>query len=262
LSEGAPVKYRGVAIGRVKKLMIHFNQKTNDYFMPVIIELEDKLLKERLDDPKIFRESGALDTAIQHGLRASLKAESLVTGVLYVELSTLSNAPAPVFHQLKRTYAEIPTHSTDISQLLDNLARVDFKGFESNLSELITNVSTAIGTLKLADMSAGVTNTLLSVQQTMKEYKRLAEKFNGRLDPLADSVTNTLAEASQTLARLREGVQNLGGIVSSDSPLQRQLHEALEQIADAAQSVAALADFLERNPNSILTGRKKSDKKP
>src|SRR5437773_7096222 len=55
LSEGAPVKYRGVAIGTVKKVMIHFNQKTNDYFMPVIIELQDKLLKARLDEPEPLR---------------------------------------------------------------------------------------------------------------------------------------------------------------------------------------------------------------
>lgn len=278
LSEGAPVKYRGVAIGSVKKVMIHFNQKTNDYFMPVIIELQDKLLQHRLDDPEEFRGGSGLDSAIEHGLRATLKADSLVTGVLFVELNTVTNAPPPVFHQLKRIYAEIPTRSTDLSQLLENLGRVDFKGIETKLSQLITSVDTALGTLKLGEMSAGVTNlltsfnrfasspeltnTLLSVQKTMTEYQRLAEKLNGRVDPLADSVTNALAQASQTLAQLRVGVENLGGMVSSDSPLQRELHVALEQIADAAQSIAALADFLERNPNALLTGRKKTDKKP
>ena len=262
LSEGAPVKYRGVAIGTVKKVMIHYNQATNDYFMPVIIELEDKLLQDRLDDPKMFRHAADLESAIKLGLRATLKAESIVTGVLYVELNIVSNAPPPVFHQLKRTYVEIPSRSTDISQLLENLGRVDFKGFESKLSTLITNVDTALGALKLGDLSAGLTNSLVSVQQTMTEYKRLAEKLNGRIDPLADSLTNALAQASQTLAHLRAGVQNLGGMVAADSPLQRELHVALEQIADAAQSIAALADFLERNPNAIITGRKKSDKKP
>ncbi len=262
LSEGAPVKYRGVAIGTVKKVMIHFNQETNDYFMPVIIELEDKLLQDRLDNPEIFRQAGDLESAIKLGLRATLKAESIVTGVLYVELNIVSNAPPPVFHQLKRTYVEIPTRSTDISQLLENLGRVDFKGFESKLSTLITNVNTALGTMKLGDLSAGLTNSLLSVQQTMTEYKQLAEKLNSRIDPLADGLSNALAQASETLAHLRVGVQNLGGMVAADSPLQRELHVALEQITDAAQSIAALADFLERNPNAIITGRKKSDKKP
>src|SRR5208283_3237966 len=49
LSQGAPVKYRGVTIGSVQRLMIHFNQATNDLFMAVIIDLQDNLLRERLD---------------------------------------------------------------------------------------------------------------------------------------------------------------------------------------------------------------------
>ena len=34
LNEGAPVKYRGVRIGSVKRVMVRFNQATNDYAMP------------------------------------------------------------------------------------------------------------------------------------------------------------------------------------------------------------------------------------
>ena len=48
LNEGAPVKYRGVTIGSVKQVMVQFNQATNDVSMPVIIELEEKLLRRRL----------------------------------------------------------------------------------------------------------------------------------------------------------------------------------------------------------------------
>ena len=50
LSEGAPVKYRGVTIGSVTRVMVHSNQLTNDYAMPVIVELDYKLLRERLGD--------------------------------------------------------------------------------------------------------------------------------------------------------------------------------------------------------------------
>src|SRR5512139_883492 len=50
LNEGAPVKYRGVTIGAVKRVMARFNQATNDNAMPVIIEIEDKLVRQRLGD--------------------------------------------------------------------------------------------------------------------------------------------------------------------------------------------------------------------
>ena len=48
LNEGAPVMHRGVTSGSVERVMVRFNQATNDYAMPVILELEEKLLQERL----------------------------------------------------------------------------------------------------------------------------------------------------------------------------------------------------------------------
>jgi paraquat-inducible protein B len=44
LNEGAPVKFRGVTIGSVKRVMVRFNQATNDFAMPVILEIEDRLV--------------------------------------------------------------------------------------------------------------------------------------------------------------------------------------------------------------------------
>src|SRR5512139_1618976 len=48
LNEGAPVKFRGVTIGSVKRVMVQFNQATNHYAMPVILEFEEELLRERM----------------------------------------------------------------------------------------------------------------------------------------------------------------------------------------------------------------------
>jgi paraquat-inducible protein B len=272
------VKYRGVTIGSVSKVMIHFNQKTNDYSMPVIIDIQENLLRERLEGAHLIESQGDLLTAVGRGLRGSLEAESLVTGVLYVSLDMLTNVPPPTLHQLKKFYVEIPTRPTDIQQLMQNLARVDLKGLEVRLSALITKLDSAIGNLNIVELSGRITNllssldhivtspqitnTLGSIQKTMAEYQRLAETLNNRIDPLADSVTNTLAQANLTLGQLRGAVQDLDGMLTPDSPLRNDLSLALEQLAGAAQSISTLADFLERHPNSLITGRETPPKKP
>ena len=90
--------------------------------MPVIIELEKKLLRQRLGDAtEVFTER-AMEQRIKGGLRATLETESLVTGVLYIEIHMHPNAPPPVFHQLEKRYPEIPSIPTKIQQLMDNLA--------------------------------------------------------------------------------------------------------------------------------------------
>jgi paraquat-inducible protein B len=51
-------------------------------------------------------------------------------------------------------------------------------------------------------------------------------------------------------------------MVAPDSQLHTELIQALQQIGGAAQSLSSLADFLERHPNALITGRKKPDQKP
>jgi paraquat-inducible protein B len=278
LNRGAPVKYRGVTIGSVTKVMIHFNQNINDYTMPVIVEIQENLLQQRLEDTLLFKDRSNFEMAVTRGLRGSLEAESIVTGVLYVGLEFVPDAAPPVFHQLKPLYVEIPTRSTDIQQLMQNLARVDFKGLEDRLSALITKLDFAIGSLNLGEMSGRITNllsslnrvassteitnTLVSIQKTMGEYRVLAQSLNNRVDPLAASITNTLDQANETLAQLRGAVRDLGGMLAPDSPLQNDLSLTLQQLAGASQSVATLAEFLKRHPNSLITGRENPVKKP
>ncbi len=277
LNEGAPVKYRGVTIGSVKRVMVRYNQPTNDYAMPVIVEVEEKLIRERLGEPfQVFSEEG-MEERVRNGLRASLQAESLVTGVLYIDIRPNPNAPPPVFHQLVKRYPEVPTEQTQIQQLFNNLSSLDIKSLETNLNALLKKTDTVLSRLQMADINQGITNVLFSVQQlvsspeitndlasvrtALEQYRLLGEKLNGRIDPLADSLTNSLAEANRSLAQIRGAAENLRTMLAIDSPLRNDLEQALQQLAGAVQSLSALADFLKQHPNALITGRQTLEKK-
>ena len=271
LNEGAPVKFRGVTIGEVDRVMIRYNQATNDMSMPVIIELRDDLIRARWSGESALRNVDDLQRVIEAGLRASLETESLVTGVLFVSLEMVMDSTPPLFRQLTPKYPEIPSRPTDIQQLLHNLARLDIAGLTERLNSLITRVETSLSGLKLDEISDGVTglvhsldrvvtapaltNSLASLQVTLEQYRLLAEKLHSRVDPLADSVTNTLAEAGSALTQVRSGVQNLRDLLAPDSSLRNELTIALEQLAAAARSISGLAEYLERHPNALITGR-------
>ena len=278
LNEGAPVKYRGVTIGSVKRVMVHFNQATNDYAMPVIIEVQEKLIKERLGEAmEIFTER-SLEDRIRQGLRASLQAESLVTGVLYIEVRPNPHAPPPVFHQLKPTYAEIPSEPTQIQELFSNLASLDIKAIETNVNTLLIKLDAVLGRLDMLAINAGITNalrsidrlvsspeitnSLVAVRTTLDQYRLLGEKLNSRVDPLADSITNSLAEANRTLAQLRGAADNLRNMLRPDSPLRTDLDQLLSQLAGTAESISSLVEFLKQHPNALITGREIIPKKP
>jgi paraquat-inducible protein B len=278
LNEGAPVKYRGVTIGSVKRTMVNFNQATNDYSMPVILELQEKLLQQRMGDTVMVFSDQTLEDRIKNGLRATLQTESLVTGVLYIDMWLNPGAPRPVFHQLKKLYPEIPTEPTQIQQMFSDLASLDLRGMGTNMHELLSKLNTVLNTLDMAQINAGITNVLRSVDRlasspqinsnlaalhtTLEQYRALGEKLNNRLDPLADSLTNSLAEANLSLQQLRGAVENLRTMLAPDSPLRNGLELNLQQLAGAAQSLAALTEFLNRHPNALIVGREEPPKKP
>jgi paraquat-inducible protein B len=278
LNEGAPVKYRGVTIGSVKRVMVRFNQATNDYAMPVILEFQEKLLRERLGEPtEIFSEE-SVETRIRLGLRASLQTESLVTGVLYIDVRPNTNAPPSVFHQLQKIYPELPTEPTQIQKLFNNLASLDIKSIEQNLNALLSKIDAAVGSLQMGQISQGVTNLLLSldrlvsspeitndlaaVRATLDQYRLLGEKLNRRVDPLADSLTRSLAEADRALAQVRGAGDNLRTLLAPDAPLRNDLDQVLQQLAGATQSISAFVEFLKQHPNALISGREVLERKP
>jgi paraquat-inducible protein B len=211
-------------------------------------------------------------------LRATLQTESLVTGVLYVGIDMDPKASDPVFHQLEKRYPEVPTEPTKTQQLFNNLASLDIKSLQTNLDGLLTQLRTTVSELKMADINAGVTNLLVSVNRlvadpnitnalaalrpTLDQYKELGAKVTSKVDPLADGVTNTLAEANRTLAQIRGAGENLRIMLAPDSPVRNDLDQALEQLAAAGQSISSLADFLKQHPNALIAGRELPKGKP
>ncbi len=271
LNEGAPVKYRGVTIGSVKRVMARLNQATNDFAMPVILELQEKLMKRRLGEATEVFTDQAIERNIKAGMRVTLQMESIVTSMLYVDIRLDPKAPRPVYHQLKPLYRELPTQPAQIQQLMENLASIDLKSIETNLNALLVKLDTTVGQLPMAQISQNatnllaamnrlvsspdLTNSLAAVAPTLDQYRQLGEKLNTRINPLADNLTNTLAEANRTLARFRGTAENLKSMLAPDSALRNNLDQALEQLAAASQSISALVEFLKQHPNALITGR-------
>ncbi len=278
LNPGAPVKFRGVTIGSVVEILIRHNQASNDYSMPVVVAIDKKLAQSKSDDLLLVGNQSKLNQLISQGLRGRLDAESLVTGVLYVGLDIVPNAPSPVFHQLTPEYHEIPTLPSDVQKLMADLSHLDVRGLSEKLNGILTRADTGLSQLNIPEINAGVTNLLvaahhlvttpdltnsfMALRQTLDHADILLKRIDDRVDPLAESVTNILHDAQTTLADVRVVVRNVGGLLGPDSAIPSDLKQALEELSNVCRAVADLAEFLERNPNALLTGKKRPKEQP
>ena len=88
LTVGSSVKFRGVPIGAVERIMIRVEgQRPDSTAIPVIIKIDQDRLDRDLGGVSQTFEPEAIMSAIRRGLFAQLTLESLITGQLFIEFT-------------------------------------------------------------------------------------------------------------------------------------------------------------------------------
>jgi len=270
LKVGAPVKFRGVEIGSVTEILLSVGtsrqnpnaQKTaNQYRIPVIIDLETEKLVKRgaatnLGDP------AKVAQAIKRGLRGQLSVESLLTGLLYVDLDYRPDTPAVFYMGADSPYPEIPTVPTTLEQAATTLSKVMAQLEKINFDELIkslTSTAVAISTLanspKLQTAVDSLNLAARSLGQASASVNRLASSLDREIGPMGKDLRLTTEQTRATLKQTQDTLAAVQMTLGPNAPLNYELAQTLEQTSAAARSLRELSDYLRRNPSSVVRGR-------
>ena len=150
-------------------------------------------------------------------------------------LRRLDGEVGPLIASLKGTSDTARTSLVEVTRQLDRVV----SGLQPLMTSLTATSDTARGAVK--DLSDDLQKTLA---QLGPELTALAVKLEG----LSESARITMETAQGTL-------QGVDGALSGDLPLGYQLKQTLQDLGTAARSLRALADSLERNPESLLAGK-------
>jgi paraquat-inducible protein B len=288
LSVGAPVKFRGVDIGEVKKIELTINPENLEFYVPVYVEIFSNRISilggkkvEAIDNRKVIDE-----LVNEMGLRAQLQMQSLLTGQLFINYDFYQDTPIRKVGLEKKVY-EVPTIPTALQMLTDTLQQFVEDIRKANFQEIVQNIAqTAKGVNELmnsSDLRESVANLNIALQDVKKFIKNadeLAGKVNGRVDEIADSFQSTMddtrnmvnkidsriyplaSDIENTLTAVRSSfaeAQNLlveaQRLVSGNSKLRQEIRITLESMSDASRSVEELAEYLQQHPESIITGK-------
>ncbi len=127
LSEGSPVVFQGVEVGKVIRIRLVADPKDLQFQTPVYIRMDPfEDAEEASMWEKIWqKDDDLLDALIRRGLRARLATQSLLTGQLGIELVMLPDTEVEeVQGQDEENYLQIPTvlsKSGELSKGLDTL---------------------------------------------------------------------------------------------------------------------------------------------
>ncbi len=283
LNVGAPVKFRGVRIGSVASIMVNLPgysptrsitpESAERLRLPVIIELDQKELTSLGASGDLAHGKG-LQHLIDVGLRARLATESLLTGLLYVDLNFFPDTRAElVLKPDNKAYREIPTLPTQLEQIqeaamrgLGKLDQIDFAALVSSLTEAAQSARDFVSSDQLKTAVVALGSAAGSLSTTARASSETLAKLSGNLDPLiislretSESLRKTSESAMGAMQGARAALVNLQQVVDPDSPLIYQLTQAAGRLGEASVAMRELASDLDRNPSILIRGRAQPD---
>ncbi|NJD61510.1 MAG: MCE family protein [Deltaproteobacteria bacterium] len=259
LNPNAPVKFRGVDVGRVKEIVIN---------------------PKNIEEVRLSMEI-AQGTPVKTDTVATLQIQGL-TGLAFVNLSGGSQAaprlkanpgePYPVIRTgpslLFRLDSDMTNLIAGVNAFTEDARAVIDEENRRNLRQILGDL--AVLTHTLAKRSETVDEGVVRGAEAMRNIARITEQLHGRLPVLLDNVASTTASLKGTAVTIdaagmevaRAG-RELGDMAKENRPnIERFTRQSLPEVGllitelrQLTHQLQRLARQLEQEPNSAIFGR-------
>jgi len=258
LNTGAPVKFRGVPIGTVREIRMRLpppeEKSPEELRIPVWIAIDLKQLAE-LRGQHVEVDRTRLDTLIAAGLRAQLQTESFVTGVLFVGLDYFPGSQVVLELPPDSGVLEIPTMPTTLEQAFEEITKVMARLDAVDIEALVTSIRHAADRIGHLAASRDLEETIVAFRDTLHSIQDVSRSVQPTLNPTLKDLQATTVRLRTTLAQLDDTLGRLRTVIDPQAPLAVELNRTLIDLGDAARRVGTFVQYLERNPNALITGR-------
>ncbi len=237
LTVGSPVEANSVNIGEVKDIKVEYSESLGKFRFPVDVALYPgrlrAMMRHGVAEPTPAEQKARLETLVGSGLRAQLKTGSLLTGQMYIAMDFFPKAAPAKIDWTKNP----PVFPTEPGALVE-------------LQATLMNISKKIESMPLDRIGEDLRTTLQSLNRTLRGAEQAVNRMDKDVAPAAkaalDDARRMLTTAERTLA--------------TDAPLQQDLRSSLRDLSKAAQSLRQLTELLERQPESLIRGKKETSR--
>lgn len=258
LQIGAPVVLRGVRLGSVVGIGLVHEGRPGQLAVPVEIQIDRARIGLAADAAAAGREPLTVRELVRQGLSAQLSQQSLLTGLLYVDLdfgrtrpgaaapgarpafapaSAPASAPVPTPAAApdERALAVIPTVPSPLQALQQQLQQVD-------LPRLLADIAGAAAGARELLAGPKLQQTMQELAQASGELRTLLARLDRRVDPLADALQGTLQESRRAATTLSGALADAGDAVDRVSRAADRVSATMARFDRVAESAQPLLD--------------------
>jgi len=263
LNDGAPVNFRGVKVGMVRRIEVQLDAQDLSVTVPAYLQLERRRIREV---GGTIPEGNLIPELIERGLRAQLQLQSIVTGQLSVQLDILPNRPARYVDPVGE-FPEMPTIPSSMQEFTETMEALSIEEMINDAHQVLAGLKALVNSPELAGILTGVnqfvnsgelTGVVSHADEAIDDVQGLVSNIDGQVGNLSNRAEHTLNELNETLEGIQKTLdaarQSLA-IAAEGSPMRYELEQMLVELTAAARSIRLLAEYLERNPDALLRGR-------
>ena len=263
LNDGAPVNFRGVKVGEVRRIEVQLDAKDLSVKIPVYLRLEHRRIREI---GGTIPKGDLIPELIERGLRAQLQLQSIVTGQLSVQLDILPKRPARFVDPVGEL-PEMPTIPSSMQEFTETMESLSIQDMVNDAHQVLTGLKKLVNSPDLAELLTGVnefvnSGELLGIvnhtNEAIDDVQALVSNIDGRVGSLSTSAEFTLAEVNETLDGVQktlDAARQSFAIAAEGSPMRYEFEKMLGELTAAARSIRLLAEYLERNPDALVRGK-------
>jgi paraquat-inducible protein B len=283
LRVGAPVNFRGVRIGEVTAIQVLYDEKDGSMVIPVVMEVLPEQVTV-IDQTGAQRSERAdMEDLIQRGLRAQLQTDSLVTGLLSVDLDFYPAMPVELVRiddPKLSGYPEVPAIPSRMDELEQSLGAVmqEVPGLLKDVRGLLTDITTgntaanvdkilvdvAHFTDSLNRTTPAIDRMVKQTEESVSALQRVADSADRILTNNQKSIDATIGELQSTVVAVRRMADQVNNMVAENRQGLRDFTDTgLYEITGLAQDaqrmvnqITRIAEQMERDPASFFFGNR------
>jgi len=255
LAPGAPVEVQGNRIGEVTSVGVEYSPDSNSFVAPVGIVLQPSLFPAAGAHPQTAAEVyDAADLLVQRGLRAQVSDTQLLGGEAIVSLDIHPDAP-PATLDRRGKVPELPAGPTQQERIAQKLQPLIAKLADAPIDQMVTQLQEAMAALNQLITGPELRGALEELRGASADLRNVVDRLGARSDTLIASLNETVRSTNRLIDHTGQTLATIDRQVGDRSPLLADIRGLVQQLDGAARSLRLMGEYLERNPNALITGK-------
>jgi paraquat-inducible protein B len=255
LAPGAPVEVRGIRIGEVTSVGVDYAPDSNSFVASVGIVLQPSLFPAAGPHPRTPAEVyDAVDVLVRRGLRAQIAETQLLGGDATVTLDIRPSA-APATLDRSGKVPELPAGATHREMIAQQLQPLVEKLANAPIDQVFAELQDSMAALKQLVTGPELRGALEELRGVSADLRKVVDRLGTRSDSLIANLNEMARSMNRLIDHTGQTLATIDRQIGDRSPLLSEIRGLVQQLGGAARSMRLMAEYLERNPNALITGK-------